>query len=130
MVSVSAHWACQRPVPGDRRPNLGSPVARDVIEQAVAAVFGVQLGELRARTRRKARTALARQVAMYLAHVTCGLSLTEVGILFGRDRTTVGHACGIIEDRRDDPSFDRSLEHLERAIARLMAALTQLHPCG
>lgn len=110
-------------IPGGR---LAIPTARDVVEGAVATVFTVPMAELRAQTRRKARTAFARQVAMYLAHVVCGLSLTEVGLLFGRDRTTVSHACAIVEDCRDDPSFDRLMEHLERAVPRLMAALTQV----
>lgn len=109
-----------------RRRSLAAPAARDLIEQAVAAVFAVPLAELKAQTRRKAPIAFARQVAMYLAHVVCGLSLTEVGLLFGRDRTTVGHACGLIEDRRDDPVFDHLMEHLERAIMRLMAAVSHM----
>jgi chromosomal replication initiation ATPase DnaA len=60
---------------------------------------------------------------MYLAHVVCGLSLTEVGTLFARDRTTVAHACSLVEDRRDDPELDGRLERLERAIASLVDAL-------
>ena len=59
---------------------------------------------------------------MYLAHVVCGLSVTEVGALFARDRTTVSHAC-VVEDRRDDPELDGRLEHLERAVAALIDAL-------
>src|SRR5665811_1410920 len=70
------------------------------------------------------RAAFARQVAMYLAHVVCGLSLTEVGALFARDRTTVAHACEVVEDRRDDPQLDGRLDQLERAVASLMDALT------
>jgi chromosomal replication initiation ATPase DnaA len=56
---------------------------------------------------------------MYLAHVACGLTLTDTGRLFGRDRTTVAHACGVIEDRRDDPLFDRALDLLEWAVPAL-----------
>jgi len=37
------------------------------------------------------------------------LSLTEVARGFARDRTTVSHACHLIEDRRDDPDFDARL---------------------
>jgi hypothetical protein len=68
--------------------------------------------------------AFARQVSMYLAHVGCGLSLTDVGILFARDRSTVAHACCVVEDRRDDPEFDSRLDHLERAIISLVKALS------
>jgi chromosomal replication initiation ATPase DnaA len=92
-----------------------------VIEATVAQVFGVTHADLSIKSRGKAHIALARQAAMYLAHVTCGLTLTEVGLLFGRDRTTVAHACAVIEDRRDDPIFDRALDLLEWALPSLIS---------
>jgi hypothetical protein len=61
---------------------------------------------------------------MYLAHVGCGVSMTEVGYLFERDRTTVAHAYGLVEDKRDDPDFDYRLNHLERAVSSLIDALS------
>jgi chromosomal replication initiation ATPase DnaA len=97
--------------------------ARQVIDPAVGAVFEVAIDDLRSQTRGSPGVAFARQVAMYLAHVVCGFSLTEVGALFARDRTTVSHACSVVEDRRDDPELDRRLEHLERAVAALIDAL-------
>jgi hypothetical protein len=66
--------------------------------------------------------AFARQIAMYLAHVGFGLSMAEVGRAFGRDRTTVVHACHLIEDRRDDVRFDQMLDHLEQAATALRTA--------
>lgn len=89
---------------------------RRAIEMAVAQVFGVDSVALEQHSRGVARVALARQVAMYLAHVGCGLSMTAAGRLFGRDRTTVAHACLIVEDKRDDPMFDRALDLLEWAV--------------
>jgi chromosomal replication initiation ATPase DnaA len=56
-------------------------------------------------------------MAMYLAHIMLGLSLTEVGDRFGRDRTTVAHACARVEDGRDDPVFDAAVTRLEAVIA-------------
>ena len=103
---------------------LGTSRVRWAIESAVAAVFEVGIEELRAPTRGSARAAFARQVAAYLAHIGCGVSLTEVGRLFERDRTTVAHACGLIEDKRDDPDFDYRLDHLERAVSCLIDALS------
>ena len=97
--------------------------ARQAIDPAVAAVFDVEIADLRAPTRSSPQAAFARQVAMYLAHVVCGLSLTEIGALFQRDRTTVAHACGVVEDRRDDPALDARIEHLERAVASMIDAL-------
>ena len=103
--------------------NVARASLRQAIDPAVAAVFDVEIGELRAPTRSSPEAAFARQVAMYLAHVVCGLNLTAIGALFHRDRTTVAHACGVVEDRRDDPDLDARIEHLERAVASLIDAL-------
>lgn len=105
---------------------LSAGIARRVVERAVAIAFAVPLRELRAATRRKARIAFARQVAMYLVHIAYGLILTQVGILFGRDRTTVAHACIIIEDRRDDQAFDIMLDKLEAAVVLLTSAINSI----
>ncbi len=96
----------------DLRSNLG---------RVVGFAFDVSQSDLDSPTRREAPIAFARQVAMYLAHVGFGLSLTEVGALFGRDRTTVAHACERIEDGRDDARLDRCLDVLE-AVARCDAS--------
>lgn len=96
---------------------------RRASEVAVATAFGLEPKALKIATRGPARAAFARQTAMYLAHVGCGLSLTEVGRAFGRDRTTVAHACGVVEDRRDEAEFDRMLTHLENAVTALIEAL-------
>lgn len=93
---------------------------RVIIEQSVSQVFCVDTAEIERPTRGPANVALARQVAMYIGHVTCGQSLTEVGRTFARDRTTVAHACGLIEDRRDDPVFDHVVELLERVVRLLV----------
>ncbi len=70
--------------------------------------------------------AFARQVAMYLTHVAFGMSLSRVAFAFARDRSTVAHACHLIEDRRDKPAFDNLLDQLEaslRAAPEPLAAL-------
>jgi chromosomal replication initiation ATPase DnaA len=92
--------------------------AADLISTAVAAAFTVPVGELRASSRRRAPVALARQSAMYLAHVTLGLTFAEVGRAFGRDRTTAAHACRRIEDRRTEVRLDTALVELEQALRR------------
>lgn len=118
----------QAPRGAEIRRSRARPDVRKAIDPAVAAVFQVDVRELGAATRGSPRAAFARQVAMYLAHVVCGLSLTEVGTAFGRDRTTVAHACEVIEDRRDDPELDGQLEHLECAVAALIGALARTGP--
>ncbi|SOC92940.1 dnaA protein helix-turn-helix [Rhizobium sp. AN5] len=55
-----------------------------------------------------------RQIAMYVCHVQLGIPMSDIGPCFGRDRTTVGHACQVVEDRRDEPAFDEFVATLER----------------
>lgn len=104
-----------RTLPEDETERL-----RCLIEAAIGEIFGVACKDIAASSRGKAPVALARQAAMYLAHVSCGLNLTDVGTVFGRDRTTVAHACAVIEDRRDDPVFDRALELMEWIVPTLV----------
>ncbi len=66
---------------------------------------------------RATRVAFARQVAMYLTYVSFGMSLARVAAAFGRDRSTVAYACRVMEERRDEPSFDRWLDALEASAA-------------
>lgn len=89
-----------------------------VIEETVAAVFAVSPAAFRGPSRGRAPIAFSRQVAMYLARVVFGLRFCEIGRVFGRDRTTVAHACSLVEDRRDDPKFDRLVDLLEGIILR------------
>ncbi len=84
-----------------------------IAQAIVAHVFDVPMDDLRARSRGEARTAFARHVAMYLAHITYGLTIAEVARAFGCDRTTALHACHRVEDLRDDPERDRRLDRLE-----------------
>jgi chromosomal replication initiation ATPase DnaA len=106
-----------RPKARDPRPQVQHRAA-ELINTAVAAAFTVPVGELRARSRRRAPVALARQSAMYLAHVTFGLTFAEVGRVFGRDRTTAAHACRQIENRRTDVQLDAALAELEQVLRR------------
>lgn len=92
-------------------------------EVAVAATTRLPAASLRGPGRGRRPVARARQVAMYLAHVGFGLSLTRVGICFGRDRTTVRHACALIEDGRDDPALELALAALEAGLRALTARL-------
>ena len=92
-----------------RQRRIGPGLAQAVISH----IYEIPIDELRARTRGGARAAFARQVAMYLVHVVWGFSLTEVAEAFGRDRSTVSHACHLVEDLRDDPVFDRQMSQTE-----------------
>ncbi len=101
-------------------PRSSSVLTREFICNTVASVFGVEAVQLDQPTRGRAKTALARQVAMYLAHVGCELSLTSVGRLFGRDRSTVAYACKRVEDEREEASFDRAVTMMERSVRMIV----------
>ena len=122
-ITCNRRYPQPRRVRGGAAPRLPDPFVRQVLDQAVSRVFMVASPDLWGGTRGRPRVAFARQVAMYLAHVACGLSLTEVGQVFSRDRTTVAHACCLVEDLRDDPAFDHSLELLE-GVLRTLAPLS------
>lgn len=83
------------------------------LTQAVAAhAYGVTLREILSCKRARPRAAIARQVAMYLSHVVFGFSVAQITEAFGRDRTTVRHACLLVEKLREDREFDRALDWL------------------
>ena len=94
----------------------------------VARDFGLGMAALFAPTRGAPRTAFARQVAMYLAHIGFEQSFGTISQVFGRDRTTVSHACHVVEDRRDDIWLDCRLEALELFCRTGWGALQQTMP--
>ena len=84
-----------------------------LIATCVACDFGLDAAELETGMHGSKRLAFARQVAMYLAHVGFGLNFESIGRAFGRDRSTVAHACRVVEDGRDDIWFDCRVATLE-----------------
>ena len=84
---------------------------------------GVARRQLLNRRRCRKHVAFARQLGMYLMHVALSRPYSDVGAFFGRDRTTVTHACARIEDMRDDPVFDAEVALMEEMLAELSDAL-------
>ena len=88
-----------------------------LVGRTVSGETGVRYCDFFAPSRLRLHTAGARQLAMYLCHVLLGMTLTQVGQFFGRDRTTVAYACALVEDMRDDGGdYDRRLVALEERI--------------
>ena len=79
-----------------------------------SALYNVSGKELRQTGRTANDVSRVRQIAMYVTHVSLGVSMQEVGRGFFRDRTTVRHACHLVEDMRDDVDFDRTIAVTER----------------
>lgn len=96
-----------------RRSNAAAHMTCERVAAVVAQDFSVAPATLFARTRGAPRDALARQTAMYLAHTVFGISFGQIGRIYGRDRTTVAHACRRIEDAREASGFDERLRRLE-----------------
>jgi hypothetical protein len=94
----------------------------------VARDFGLEMAALFAPTRGAPRAAFARQVAMYLAHIGFELSFGTISRVFDRDRTTVSHACHVVEDGRDDIWLDCRLEALELFCRSGWGALQETMP--
>ena len=95
-----------------RRDEVAVEMCECLIDIA-AAYFSVSSKELRSAGRNSMTASRVRQIAMYIAHVVLRLTQAEVGRGFGRDRTTVAHACQVIEDMRDDMEFERVVATLE-----------------
>ncbi len=100
------------------RSRLSPVLRRDcrLVVRTVAAATGVNYCDFFASSRLRLQAAGARQLAMYLCHVLLGMTMTQVGQFFGRDRTTVIHACHQIEDLRDDEEFDGIVAGVERLV--------------
>lgn len=87
-------------------------------QMTVAEVTGVALMEICADKRGGSRAAFARQTAMYLCHLVFAMNCADIARAFGRDRTTIRHAVRRIEEAREHPDFDRSLQWLEATLRR------------
>ena len=85
-----------------------------LIVAAVGLEFGTPQLDIASRQRGGSDVCLARQISMYLMNVIYGVSLTRIGRVFNRDRSTASHACNVIEDYREDPLLDEKIEKLER----------------
>jgi chromosomal replication initiator protein len=107
MIQNLAQVAPQFPGPLNRTDveailaGSGQPTSRtvsvDAIISLVTATFGVTEKELLGPGRTR-NVLLSRQVAMYLIRELAGLSLPRIGAAFGRDHTTVLHACRKIDE--------------------------------
>lgn len=111
--AATAAWPAR-----ERREEQNIELCECLIDVA-AALFNVSSKDLRHPGRTSLGSSRVRQIAMYVAHVVLGMSMSEVGRGFARDRTTVMYACHLIEDMRDDQEFDRIVAMTERVAAAI-----------
>ncbi|WP_438749503.1 helix-turn-helix domain-containing protein [Pararhizobium sp. O133] len=113
-VTVTEPWGPVLPVAA----HLRCRVVRQLTAEMVMLV-----GERVPLRRDRRRTSChVRQISMYVCHVVLQISLTDIGHAFGRDRTTVSHACNVVEDRRDDSAYDDFVSSVERVITSVFGA--------
>ena len=94
------------------------PSVRAVLH-AVSEYYNVGVGDLLSRSKRR-EIVRPRQVAMYLAHKYCGVSVAQLARMMGRDHTTVLHGKEkverMIETGADSNIWRLSAEHLENRL--------------
>lgn len=108
-------------MPRVRQVDPLDPARARLAVAAVAIEFGVPDLSLERPEQRNPLIDFARQVAMYLASSLFGMTMTRIGELFGRDRSTVSHALRVVEDGRTDPVFDSKIDRLELWLGEVVA---------
>jgi chromosomal replication initiation ATPase DnaA len=91
----------------------------DPIAEILADINGLTAADLRTKSRKRTFT-IPRQIAMYIIRdrYTPIVSLCELGLYFGRDHSTVIHACTFVDDmiRMKDkvitPMYDEAIYRL------------------
>ena len=91
------------------------------VRQLVSEMVALASDRVPLRTDRRRTGCHVRQIAMYVCHVALRLSMTDIGLAFGRDRTTVAYNCGVVEDRRDDAAFDDFVATIERIVTSVFS---------
>lgn len=87
-----------------------------IVRQMVSELIPLLGDRVMPRRDRRRHTCHVRQIAMYVCHVALRIPMSDIGDALGRDRTTVSHACHVVEDRRDDPAFDDFVSTVERIV--------------
>jgi chromosomal replication initiation ATPase DnaA len=90
------------------------------LAQAIAAqIYAVTAAEMGGPTRGRPRAARARQIAIHLARSVFDLSQLQLAAAFGRDRSTICHACNLIARlREENDEFDSTLRWMESHLRR------------
>jgi chromosomal replication initiator protein len=91
-------------------------VTIDNIKKTVATYYNIRIADLSS-PRRTRMLARPRQIAMALCKELTQHSLPEIGEAFGKDHTTVLHACRkVAELRAEDIKIREDYENLQRQL--------------
>ena len=84
-------------------------ITAELIMKTVSDYYGLSLNDMTGSVRKREIT-VPRQIAMYLTREMTGMSLPQIGNVFGgRDHTTVLHSCKTIENRLQDNEGTKSI---------------------
>jgi chromosomal replication initiator protein len=95
--------------------DIETEVGIDFIQKSVAEYYGIDIEDLKAKTRKK-EIVVARQVSMYFCKEFTNHSLKSIGYHFGgRDHSTVIHAITTVNDIMEtDSSFRNTVNELKK----------------
>lgn len=128
-MTVTAPPISQSNAPSTKR---GRPLSVDPFDTTFAHIsvamaglaFGISYRDVFQKSRTDSQSVFIRQLAMYLMVTMRDMNATHVGRVFGRDRTTVSYACGVIESQRDDPVFEAKLLAIEDIFAAVQSSFS------
>ncbi len=88
----------------------------EYIQEVVASYYNITTDEIRSK-KRSQNIAYPRQIAMYLSRKLLDLPSTKIGLLFGKDHSTIIHGCDkITYDMEKDSNLRNILIDLENRI--------------
>ena len=92
-------------------------ITAELIMRTVSDYYGLSLSEMTGTTRKREIT-VPRQIAMYLAREMTGMSLPQIGNIFGgRDHTTVLHSCKTVEaNMQENAGFKSIVEDVQQMV--------------
>jgi chromosomal replication initiator protein len=95
--------------------DIETEVGIDFIQKSVSEYYGIDIVDLKAKTRKK-EIVIARQVSMYFCKEFTNHSLKSIGYHFGgRDHSTVIHAITTVNDIMEtDSSFRNTVNELKK----------------
>lgn len=102
--------------------SISREVSIDYIQKTVCDYYGVQMDNLREKTRKRS-IVQARQLSMFLAKNYTKNSLKVIGKHFGgRDHSTVIHSCQAVQNLIDtDPEFKSQVADIQKKIQMSMS---------
>lgn len=91
-------------------------ISCESVKKAVCKKYNIKISDIESK-KRIHEIAYPRQIAMYLCRELTDLSLPKIGASFGKDHTTVLHACDKIADKiKTDPILAEEIRDLKEDI--------------